>query len=84
MEERPRIEGVGVLYFPVVDLPNSGTQIREVARKVAESIRLGSVIGLPSTRDENGHLVWDFRIEAGDPGQVEVRRVDADEPYIIQ
>jgi hypothetical protein len=81
------IDGVGVLFCPLDVtsgvLPPS-TLVRDL-RKLAESIQQRSIICLPSSRDENDHLLWDFRIEGGDPGQVEVRRSDeVTEPFIVE
>ena len=86
MNEKPRIEGVGVIFYPELSL-GDGKKVRharDAAREIAKSVRQGSIIGLPSTRDENGNLLWDFKIVEGDPGQVEVRRIDADKPCIVE
>lgn len=64
--------GVGVFRVP------SGDSARKIAHKLAKEIRQGSILILPSTRDEYGQYRWDFRIEGGDFDQVEVRRQNND------
>ena len=63
------IRGVGVLRFPGDD-----PRIRKVAQEVASEIRQGTILALPDTRDKRGNYLWDFRIEGGDPAQVQVER----------
>lgn len=71
-EDKPPIKGVGIVFYP----PSQTMHTRKAARLLAENIRQGSIICMSSQRDVHGHLLWDFRIEGGDPGQVEVRRSD--------
>jgi hypothetical protein len=81
----PRIQGVGVIRYPtrmydtncyiVAKDINALRHARDLAREMAENIRCGSIIGLPSDRDELDNYLWDFKIEGGDPGQVIVKRV---------
>lgn len=33
---------------------------RDIARMMAEQVKAGASVGLPSTRDENGNLLWEF------------------------
>lgn len=72
------IGGVGVLRFPTsreyVDHGGHRISASQIAVDVAEHIRQGTVLALPSDRDEHGAYCWDFRIEGGDPGQVRVER----------
>ena len=72
------IKGVGVVRFPNGGSPEQRRKCREVAQKMCESIRQGSMIALPNMRDEHGNYSWDFRIEGGDIDQVRVER--AEEP----
>ena len=73
----PGIDGVGILRFPSIiynDLSGPAESAAEVAQKVANAIRKGTIICLPNDRDDHGEYVWDFRIEAGDPKQVKIER----------
>lgn len=74
----PLIRGVGVLHRPdgvYLDEDFKAVAACDVAKKMAEEIKVGSVLVLPSTRaPDTGALLWDFRIEGGDPGQVRVER----------
>lgn len=72
------IQGVGVLRFPqqdYCDKDGNKTLARDVAANLSSQIKQGTILGLPSTRDENGNYLWDFRIEIGDPGQVKIERI---------
>ena len=62
----PASSGVGVLRFPIGK--------KESARKLCGEMYPGCVICLPNTRDAHGDYEWDFRIEGGDPAQVQVER----------
>jgi hypothetical protein len=67
LQNEPKIQGVGVLHCP------AGSQ--QLAEEIARRICQGAILYLPSERDDNGNLLWDFRIEGGDPGQVIVRPI---------
>lgn len=73
----PPLAGVGILRYPegkVYERNGRSCSARDMARDFAENIQQGSILVLPNTRDEDGRYLWDFRIEGGDPGQVEIRR----------
>ena len=68
------IKGVGVLRYPSTHSAEELKVIQQHARDVASNVRIGSVICLPGQRDDQGEFKWDFRIEGGDPGQVQITR----------
>ena len=75
-----KIDGVGVLYYP----NGINQDMRRLVRDMVSNIRVGSILCLPTVYDENGARLWDFKIEGGDPGQVEVRQVECDNPFVVE
>lgn len=73
------IDGVGVIRYPAQRAYSTGdlSRMRQAARELADHIKPGSIIGLPSDRDQRGEYLWDFKIEGGDPGQVKIERQEA-------
>jgi len=81
------ITGVGVLRFSPQTVYGPNNQLihgAEHARNLAAQIHQGSILVLPSARDHHGRYLWDFHIEAGDPGQVTIQRQppDDDDPSL--
>ena len=71
------IQGVGVLRHPcgiIVLEDGTTTTCRDLAKQFAERVQNGSVLVLPSSKDEYGRYLWDFRIEGGPVDQVKVER----------
>lgn len=62
------IDGIAVLYFP------NEQHALDKAREMADVIREGAFLALPSERYHNGQLKWDFKIEGGHPGHVKLER----------
>lgn len=75
------IDGIGVLYFPNEEYIGTNGQTilaRDRAIEIANNIRPGGVIAIPSAVHEDGHRLWDFKIEGGHPGQVRVEATQAE------
>lgn len=70
------IKGVGVLRYPSERCHRQSGEktIRDMAKELADQIRPGCILAFPSDTDEHGNFLWDFRIEEGDPGQVQIVR----------
>jgi len=72
------LDGVGVLFFP------PGPNNHEIACDCAKEIRKGMVLVLPTITDAHGNLLWNFRMEGGDPKQVTVKySSDVDNPLVL-
>jgi len=70
-------EGVGVFRHPegAFALPDGTVKTgRELAEALSPRIKSGSILCLPTTTDEYGNFLWDFRIEGGPLDQVKVER----------
>jgi len=67
------IKGVAVLYAPITR-PFVLQDIQS-AQLLLRQIQPGSVLVLPSDRDSQGMLLWDFRIEGGETTQVKIGRL---------
>lgn len=35
-------------------------KLRDIARMMAEQVKAGAAVGLPSSRDENGYSFWEY------------------------
>jgi hypothetical protein len=71
------LAGVGILYYPqqvYADEAGRESSAAQIASTIAAQIQRGSILVLPSNRDSDGYLLWDFRIQGGDPKQVKVER----------
>jgi hypothetical protein len=71
-----KVQGVMVFLVPsgTTQSTENGPWISnaEYAQHLLSNIESGGKLVLPSFRDEMGNLLWDFRIEGGPPGQVDV------------
>ena len=79
-----KIHGVGVLriHNGAMDIHSDHARILEIAKGIAANITQGTILILPDTKDHLGTYVWDFRIEGGNPEQVQIQR-GSDDPIIV-
>ncbi len=68
------IRGVAIIRFPAGRTEEQVKLYKDMAKAIADNIRMGSVLALPNDRDDTGEYAWDFRIEGGDFNQVTVER----------
>ena len=77
-KEQESIKGVGIVRYPSGQtLYGEAGQLvdnQDIAKEIAMAIRSGTILLLPSDRDYEGHLRWDFLIVGAPADQVKVER----------
>ena len=72
------LDGVGILFYPPSKLTH------EQAVHIAKEIHKGVILVFPTQTDTHGNLLWNFRMEGGDPKQVTVKySSEVDEPLVL-
>lgn len=78
--------GIGILRHPTHEFRlEDGTVIssRTLAQNMAENIKPGSILVFPNTTDESGKYVWDFTVIAQDFSEVNIVRMEINNPEIV-